>query len=582
MAALPAQGIAKITVNGEEYMPAPHEVNPELPEDMVWTQWPPNDLYMSDPQWYDVTGKDMIAQRRIWAAETNEAQIGHFRALLDEHPSRRLDMMFAAAVKGKADVIRFLLERGVKSTANEADGDDMTLVPLHAAAYQGHLECVGIFIEEVGLSPDTRDDMGGTPLMRACWGKQTDVVRYLIEKGADVMVRQKAAPGPDEEGVNAFEFAAGSGCVACAELVVARAQEPGVHAADLANAMALAVAAQADNLAMLELILRLGNYPLVNIEDRGHLVLTQSMKDSIEGAFRRALLQGTCKSLKPLFAYIDSRGEDGGHNWDNLKQETLKALRDAMLEFATRDDEEHRDAFVFVSGILLNTDSRFTSPPLQEKKDNVLLDAFFWACQKGCLDTVKLIDSMHKSLEVSQLSHVSPASCSSLYVAVAEGREEVVQYLFSEHGEQLDIHLGNGVFANGPTPLWSAVRNGHAGIIRLLLANGGPVDSYDSAKPEVEEPRSKKVVITATKTTRAPVRIISEAEWATENGHHLEGPAEKGGYTDSDRKEVRYVTLELTASDLKWWDKIQLRKSDEQLRSIENNGREIQTHPGAA
>lgn len=46
---MPAE-IQKIVINGEEYWPTPHEVNPDVySEDMVWTQFPWDPAYMSDP-----------------------------------------------------------------------------------------------------------------------------------------------------------------------------------------------------------------------------------------------------------------------------------------------------------------------------------------------------------------------------------------------------------------------------------------------------------------------------------------------------------------------------------------------------
>lgn len=172
MAIIPPEIFSMITINGEEYMPTPHELNPEFAEDMVWTSFPYNSLFLSDPEWYDAQGQDQITQRRIWGVRSESAQIDQFRQLIHERPERALDMMFAAAAKGKPHVVRFLLEQGVKASAKGTDGDDMTLVPLHAAAYQGRFECVEILLEEGKLDVNTKDDMGGTALMRACWGKR--------------------------------------------------------------------------------------------------------------------------------------------------------------------------------------------------------------------------------------------------------------------------------------------------------------------------------------------------------------------------------------------------------------------------
>ena len=260
MAAIPPKDISMITINGEEYMPMPHEVDPTVSEDMVWTHFPPSSLFISDPGYYDAMGQDLIVQRRIWALPTESGQVDQFRQLLHERPDRALNMMFAAAAKGKLQGVRFLLEQGVKATANEAEGDDPSLVPLHAAAYQGRLECAKVLMEEGKLKPDVLDDIRGTPLMRACWGKHPEIVKYLLDAGADLSVRQ-ITPSEHDSGTNAFEFAAGSGCVECARLLINHAEQLGIDTAKLVTSMALAAAAQSDDLDTLAFVLELGRYP---------------------------------------------------------------------------------------------------------------------------------------------------------------------------------------------------------------------------------------------------------------------------------------------------------------------------------
>ncbi|KAI6081385.1 ankyrin repeat-containing domain protein [Hypoxylon rubiginosum] len=240
--------LGKITINGEEYLPTPHEVDPSEPEDKVWRTFPPNETYLSDPEWYDGLGQDPIVRRRIWAIPTEAGQIEQFRKLLTERPDRALDLMFAAAVKGKPYVLRFLLGKGVRATASEEAGDDLTLVPLHAAAAQGHLECVQILVEEAGLDVSTKDDLGGTPLMRACWCEHPDIARYLLERGADITARQSHFPGGDKGAQpSAFEWGCASGNVACCDLLLRHAKERDIEAAELCTPLACVTAADKPN-----------------------------------------------------------------------------------------------------------------------------------------------------------------------------------------------------------------------------------------------------------------------------------------------------------------------------------------------
>lgn len=576
-------GVSKVTINGEEYLPRPHEVNPELPEDMVWTQFPPNDLWLSDMDWYDAIGQDMITQRRIWAIPDEVGQVEAFRQLLSEFPNHALVMMFAVAAKGKPHILRFLLQQGVKATANEADGDDGSLVPLHAAAANGNLECVKVLIEEANLLPDTLDDLGGTPLMRACWKKHPEIVEYLLTKGADIMIRQTADPEVDEQGTNAFEFAVGGGCIDCAKSLIKRAEQLNLNTSALATRTALAVAAALDDddaLEMLGFVLKLGNYPLAKPDGtwEGDISsLTDSRKNDLEDAFALAVRNGQIKSSRALFAYIASSKGDGSFNWDCLKEETTNALRVGIVILAGNNSQDSRDAFATLSDILLDQSSRFTTPELQVLKSQIVGDAFFWACHHGCLDMVRYISSRYEQIDVNYLSRgAKPHFCSSLYIAAGNGHDHVVEYLFNEHGGRPAIHLGNGMFANGPTALWTAVWGGHASTAELLLHYGGPVVHIDDALKASSTPM--RVIVTATKAFRAPVKLVSWAAWTEE---HATFDREKttGKVYDAENNEASFVVLTIEKDGLELLNRIELRECDDQLRLIEKDGRELKPPP---
>jgi ankyrin repeat protein len=564
-------GISKITINGEEYWPRPHEVNPEYAEDLVWTQFPPNDLFIEDPEWYDAMGEDMIMQRRIWAISDEAGQIDAFKQLLADFPNHALDMMFSAAVKGKPHVIRFLLEQGVRATANEAEGDDKTLVPFHAAAAQGHVSCVRIFVEEAKLPPDTLDELGGTPLMRACFKKRPDIVRYLLEKGANISTRQTAEDG--EQGTNAFEFAAGSGCVECAKALLAQARELNIDTTTWATPVALEAAAQSGELEMLDLVLELGKYPRPAPDGSWNrdVSLTESMKDAIEAAFSRALKQGTWVAYKPLFAYINSRKADGSYNWTSLRGSTVNDLFHGILSSAEKDDQENQEVFIFLADIFLGLDSRLSSPEVLDSRDEFLGDIFFWASRQGSLKMMRLISGRYGEVDINHLSRrVAPLLSSSLYMAAGGGHDAVVDYLLFEHPGEPAMHLGNGMFANGPTAIWIAIWNGHVKITETLLCHGGPVTYIDSAITTTNT--AMQVVATAAKALRSPVKLYSEAEWTRMHGS-LDSSSNQGEAKDIEGNEMKYLVLPVSEDKLQQWNGIQLRKSDEQLLAIEKQGR---------
>lgn len=572
--------LSKITINGEEYWPTPHEVNPDIPEDQVWTQFPYSELYLSDTEWYDAIGQDLIAQRRIWAIPTDSGQVAAFEKLLADVPHRALDMMWAAALKGRPQVIRFLLGRGVKPMPVEADGDDVTLVPFHVAAAKGHLDCVKIFVEEVRLPTDTLDDLGGTPLMRACFKSQPEVVRYLLGKGANLTIRQTASPD-DDPGTSVFEFAAGGNSLACVKALLSRAQELEIGPYSVATPLALEAAAQSEEPEMLDLMLELGKYPAVNhrrSDEQHDVSLTGSMKEAIESAFCRALKAERWESLKSLRPYIYSRSPEGSYNWTSLKDDTLDALWNGILTAVEDDSEGNQALFAFLGDILLRQNSRLLSTTFQERRLENIGDAFFWACRFGSVAMLRILSEKYEKVDVNYLSYrVAPLMSSGLYIAAGFGENEVIDYLFLEHGGSPNLHLGHGKFANGTTPLWVAIWNGRLETSKKVLGHGGPVSELDDhIRTSTEFPVT--VVMTATMDYRAPVKLYSQEKWS-ELYRKTDGTMEdKGRIKDAEENHMSYLVLNLEKEDMEWWDKIELRKSDEELLAMETNGRECKSN----
>jgi ankyrin repeat protein len=588
----PPEQFSMITINGEEYMPTPHEFNPELPKDMVWMGFERNSLFLSDPEWYDPLGQDLITQRRIWGVPSESGQLEQFRKLLHDHPKRALDMMFAAAVKGKAHVMRFLLEQGVRGTANKADGDDMSLVPLHAAAFQGHLECVKILMEEGKVDPNTKDELGGSPLMRACAGDHPDIAEYLLAAGADMRMIQTAHLSakyriiPDNEpATDALVFAAGSEALQCVKLLVKHAEEIGLNTTNLVTPLVLAVAAHTNSLEILDFLLETGGYYQAkhdNQSENNISILTEPMKDAIEYSLLQCLSRSRYKSLKVLFTFFESRTEQGDYQWTSLKDKTLDTLDEALWQLASHNDDEHKEVFTFISDTVLAPNSHLTNPATQEKKETALHDALVRAAQHGHLEMMKLIESKHTNLNVNKLAHYNGAEYTTpLFMAAGLGHIHIIEHLFSTHGDQLNIHLGAGEFANGPTALWSAVSNGHVETVKLLLQkDGGPLESMEPLARPTDVGEEIRIIVAATKDFRSSVRLLSETTWINEHGAVNEASL-KGTVTEKSGMQTKYVVLDLKAGELAAWDSLQLRTSDGELLSIETKGRPLKVNePG--
>jgi ankyrin repeat protein len=92
--------------------------------------------------------------------------------------------LMAAILRGKADIVQFLLDRGADVTIAEKDG----YTPAHGAAFAGQAEILKILKEHgIDVITDVHSD-GFLPFHRACWGKtagHTAAVEYLLKLGVD-------------------------------------------------------------------------------------------------------------------------------------------------------------------------------------------------------------------------------------------------------------------------------------------------------------------------------------------------------------------------------------------------------------
>ncbi|KAJ7110801.1 ankyrin repeat-containing domain protein [Mycena crocata] len=122
----------------------------------------------------------------------------------------------AACMEGRVDVIRLLLENGADPDVSGGDCDHM----LHFASCQGRTDIAGLLLE-AGVLIDINIEhthMGGrkfrgTALQMACMEGHTDVMRLLLDKGADNTV-----DGGDCG--NMLHFAAGRGRIDIVELLL--------------------------------------------------------------------------------------------------------------------------------------------------------------------------------------------------------------------------------------------------------------------------------------------------------------------------------------------------------------------------
>ena len=272
---------------------------PALPEYLVWFQWPPNRRFFSDPLWYDTAGRDQLEQRGLYSLPKVE-QAAAYLQLLTDFPDRGLELVFRASVTGNEDGLRALLGDGVSPVAGE--DQDLTLVPLHAACFNGNLECAKM-LKEKGVGVNSQDDLGGTPLMRAARGGHADIVKWLLEYGANPRTMQATFPDGDECGYTSLEFAAESGEIEAAVLMM---ECPGSSVIVTATTIRAAAASGSD--AMMRLTLERGGHPVdLDGDDSGsdwkENRLNLAQRKAVVDAILPASLSGSLPLLRLLLEY---------------------------------------------------------------------------------------------------------------------------------------------------------------------------------------------------------------------------------------------------------------------------------------
>ena len=120
--------------------------------------------------------------------------------------------LMRSAKRGYTDIVRFLLDNGADTHARDKNNK----TALMGAAKKGHVEICRMLVH-AGADVNSHDNKGRTALMRAALLGEGETVAYLVSKGADVNARDEQGRTALMEAVNAYNsdiIADNRGCTA--------------------------------------------------------------------------------------------------------------------------------------------------------------------------------------------------------------------------------------------------------------------------------------------------------------------------------------------------------------------------------
>lgn len=378
---------------------------------------------------------------------------------LTENPNDGSQLLFKAAVHGDETMLDYLIEAGHEIHPEKSP----SIMPLHAACYNGRLGAAQRLVS-AGIDVNHLDEFGGTPLMRASSGGRTELVRWLVENGADAKTRETRPSG-------------------------STALELGVSNADVARLL-LDHGAEWSPTAFASAIHH-GNERSISImSDRGgfvHFVSDPAMAsqhDTLDDRQREAILLAIrhCASAQAasseilhwLLRHVAISNNNGIYELDPKDEQLLESVR-AGIRGAIRNDDAETVRVLISSlppdGIAVGSSDDETNSDIKAL-EQWLVDAVH---SNAKLVTRMLLEELH----IDPNAIIGPRSETPLAVAAMAGHVEMIKLLVSTFGAS--IHKASGPYANGPTPLWHAIRSLKEGAARALLDLGGAIENMHAA-----------------------------------------------------------------------------------------------------
>ncbi|XP_031786075.1 ankyrin repeat and KH domain-containing protein mask isoform X6 [Nasonia vitripennis] len=365
--------------------------------------------------------------------------IAHGADVNAQSTSGNTPLMYGCA-GGHEEVVKVLLEAG----ANVEDHNENGHTPLMEAASAGHVSVAKILLEHGAGINTHSNEFKESALTLACYKGHLDMVRFLLEAGADQEHKT-------DEMHTALMEASMDGHVEVARLLLDSGAQVNMPTDSFESPLTLAACGGHVDLAML-LIERGANIEEVN--DEGYTPLMEAAREGHEEMVALLLSQG---------ANINAQTEEtqetaltlaccGG--FLEVADFLIKAGADIELGASTPLMEAAQEGHLDLVRYLLETNANVHA---QTQTGDTALT---YACENGHTDVADLLLQFGADLE-----HESEGGRTPLMKACRAGHLCTVQFLISKRAD-----VNRQTTNNDHTPLSLACAGGHLAVVELLLS----------------------------------------------------------------------------------------------------------------
>ncbi|KAI9207399.1 ankyrin repeat-containing domain protein [Polychytrium aggregatum] len=359
------------------------------------------------------------------------------------------------------DIALYLVENG-------ADVEHKNALALHEAARSGELKLVSAILERRKDCIDRRDNTASTPLLTAATAGVLEVVKLLVEAGADTTVR-------DQDQSDLFLCACTSGNLAVVRYCADKSAD--LYRCTVSDRSAVHIAVAANDASIVEFVTE-----KLAKDNPDQL---KKLLDQLSDDDRTPLLQACADDMPDAVFHLLKHGADP--NRDNSSGTTplmmaaqcgsLRTVERLLKNPAVDIDVKSDEGFTALHyAITSNNVDIFvklfevTSRPIEiEERTHILTSAY----SSGSLQLVELIVSK----ELDPWIRDSDGN-GSLALAAQSNSLDLVQYLLKRDKSPKDLVQETN--ASGMTPLMVACQaNVSASIARALVEAGADVNATD-------------------------------------------------------------------------------------------------------